>query len=391
MQSKWIKAALLGAAFLVGGCSFADNALLPSLGGSSTSGSTVGTPANTTGAPTGQVAAGQPGGAGTPTNTTGAPKLGTGNFQPEPVAPGKPTGTAVGQKVEAMRGDLTRLNASVGAQNQTLQALRAQSIQNAVAYHWSVASINAQLEPGTTPGNPILVKQWNDAQGHLGKVNDMLSAMSKLANDAAASAAMSNFLLESTRATFGISGAADEDHAQLLVLEDEVNKTSILIDRMLDELAVDISSQTNYLSEERANLNTLAVAVNSGEFLGKSLASEAYPPPLAPAMAPGTGIASGRPLVVIRFDRPNVDYQQPLYQAVSQALARRPNVAFDLVAVASTGSGTAQTAINSNMARRNADQVLRSLIGMGLPPERVSVTSATSGAARVNEVHLYVR
>ena len=64
---------------------------------------------------------------------------------------------------------------------------------------------------------------------------------------------------------------------------------------------------------------------------------------------------------------------------------------FTTIAVAATGSGTAQTTINSSMARRNADQVLRSLIGMGLPPERVSVSSATSGVARVNEVHLYVR
>ncbi len=83
--------------------------------------------------------------------------------------------------------------------------------------------------------------------------------MNQLANDVAANAAMSNYLLESTRATFGISGAVDEDHAQLRVLEDEVNKTTILIDRLLSELTEDITRQTNYLAEERANLNTLAI------------------------------------------------------------------------------------------------------------------------------------
>src|SRR6185369_816685 len=115
-----------------GGCSFADNALLPSLGGSSSS-TTTATPASAT---TG--------------NTAGAPKLGTGNFQPEPVTPGQPTGTAVGQKIEGMRGDLTKLNASIASQNQTLQALRAQAIQNAVTYHEAVAAINAKLQVGTT-------------------------------------------------------------------------------------------------------------------------------------------------------------------------------------------------------------------------------------------------
>jgi hypothetical protein len=43
------------------------------------------------------------------------------------------------------------------------------------------------------------------------------------------------------------------------------------------------------------------------------------------------------------------------------------------------------------MVRRDADQVLRSLISMGLSPDRVSMSAATSAAAQVNEVHLYVR
>ena len=198
MHSKRLTAALLGMALLVGGCSFADNALLPALGGSTGgSGSAGSAPAAGAAAAQGSQAA--------------APKLGTGNFQPEGVTPGQPTGTAVGQRIEAMRGDLTKLQASVSAQNQTLQALRAQSIQDAVAYHQSVSIINAKLEVGTTPGNPILVQQWNDAQGRLEKVNNSLGAMNKLANDVASNAAMSNYLLESTRAAFGISGAVDED------------------------------------------------------------------------------------------------------------------------------------------------------------------------------------
>ena len=41
-----------------------------------------------------------------------------------------------------------------------------------------------------------------------------------------------------------------------------------------------------------------------------------------------------RPLVVIRFDRANVPYEQALYTAVSRALERRPQALFDLVAVA---------------------------------------------------------
>lgn len=374
---------------MLGGCDFFDSALLPSLGGESgnSSAQSANNSPNTT----------QVNGIRTqvflpPTTTSGAaPQLGTGNFQPQGVTPGQPTGTAVGQKVEGLRGELAKLQGSISSENQTLQSLRAQAIQNALAYHQSVGAINAKLEVGTTPGNPILVKQWNDAQSQLDQVNGSLNQMNQLATNVSASAAMSSYLLQSTRATYNISGAVDEDHRQLTVLEDDVNKTTILIDRLLSELTEDIARQTNYLAEERGNLNTLAIAVNNGEAFGSSLASRAYAPPMAVASAPGAGIATGRPLVVIRFDRPDVQYQQPLYQAVSQALARRPNAGFDLVAVAPSNGGTAEVALNSNMAQRDADQVLRSLISMGLSPDRVSMSSATSPNALVNEVHLYVR
>jgi len=389
MDRNRFSAVLLGAALLLGGCDFFDSALLPSLGGESSSSSAqpANNSPNTTQVNGVRTQVFQP-----PANTPGAaPQLGTGNFQPQGVTPGQPTGTAVGQKVEGLRGELAKLQTSIGSENQTLQNLRAQAIQNALGYHQSVGAINAKLEVGTTPGNPILVKQWNDAQAQLDQVNGTLNQMNQLAANVSSSAAMSNYLLQATRATYNISGAVDEDHRQLTVLEDDVNKTTILIDRLLSELTEDIARQTNYLAEERGNLNTLAIAVNNGEAFGSSLASRAYAPPVIPASAPGAGVATGRPLVVIRFDRPDVQYQQPLYQAVSQALARRPNAAFDLVAVAPSGGGTAQVALNSNMAQRDADQVLRSLISMGLSADRVSMSSATSPNAQVNEVHLYVR
>jgi hypothetical protein len=297
----------------------------------------------------------------------------------------------VGDAIQIIRNNLVKLQASITAQNNTLQNLRADSANNVQTYNQTVSAINARLDVGTTPGNPNLVKQWNDAQAALSKGDATLTGMNKLSVDVASSASISNFLLQSTRSTFQLSGAVDEDHSQLQLLEDEVNKTTILIDRLLSELTEDINRETFYLSEQRNYMNTLAVAVNNGEALGSSLASRVYAPPPAPAMAPGSGIASGRPLVVIRFDQPNPDYQQALYQAVSQALARRPNAAFDLVAVAPQSGGSAQIALNSNVAQRDADQVMRSLLSMGLTADRISMSAATSPTAQVIEVQLYIR
>jgi len=103
------------------------------------------------------------------------------------------------------------------------------------------------------------------------------------------------------------------------------------------------------------------------------------------------GYAGRRPLMVIRFAGPNVEYEQSLYNAVSQALARRPQAGFDLVAVASRRGTPAQVTLNSNKAKKNAESVLRSLANMGLPLDRIRLSATQQDTAESNEVHLFVR
>ena len=79
---------------------------------------------------------------------------------------------------------------------------------------------------------------------------------------------MSSFLSESARVSFAISGAIDEDHNQLAILEDEVNRTDVLIDRLFKEVTNDVHRQTNYVSTERANLNLMSAGIKVGEIYG---------------------------------------------------------------------------------------------------------------------------
>ena len=94
---------------------------------------------------------------------------------------------------------------------------------------------------------------------------------------------------------------------------------------------------------------------------------------------------------MIRFDRPNVQYEQALYDAISRALDRKSDAAVDLVAVHPRTGSTAQVILNSTAARRNAEGVLRTLVEMGLPATRVTMSSTSSGTAQSNEVRVYVR
>ena len=384
---------LIGSAVLFAGCTFATDALWPSLTG--------GVP-QATKKPVQKIvinssSSQKAGAAGKLKGLSNKPpRLGVTNFRVKPATPGRNTGTVVGNKVAALRDDLRRLQTSVEKQNRDLQGARTVANANSRGYHERVASMRSKLQLGTTPGNPVLVKEWNSAQAQLEKVNNDLSAMTALSGRVAADAALSAYILDATKAAFGLSGAIDEDHSQLAVLEDDVSQTVILIERLLTELSDDIRRQTNYVANERGELNTLALAVKNGEFFGPSLATTSYTMGSAKTEPGKSRISSirrqrDRPIVVIRFDRPNVNYEQALYTAVNRVLQRKPDATFSLIAVSSVSGGVAKSALNSNETRRNAQSVLRSLVDMGLPPSRVTMSAETSASNPGNEVHIYLR
>ncbi len=387
MSKRGIRIFLAGAILLLPACSFTEDTLWPSLTGESPTGAKgqAAQPAAPGGAPAGQsvIIAQNP------------PPLGTTNFKPTGVTPGQPTGTFVGKKVTSLRQELKRLQGSISTHNGQLQGLRGKIVANSQRYHGTIAAVNARLQVGTTPGNPILVQQFNSAQADLDRISADITEMNGLANRVSNNSTMSSFLSESARAAFAVSGAVDEDHRQLAILEDEVNRTDVLIARLLKEVSDDVRRQTNYVATERANLNLVSAAIRTGEIFGGSLVHKAL---VTATLGQNGNIAARpadttgkRPLVVIRFDRDKVPYQQALYHAVSRVLERRPAAVFDLVAVAPATGGKARVALNSNKARRQAEEVLRALINMGLPAARVAVSAKTMPSAKTNEVHVYLR
>lgn len=335
-------------------------------------------------------------GPGTSTQTTAA--IGPSTFAPTPVAPGSPTGTIVGAKVQSLRGDVQRLEASISQQNGTLQQVRQSMAQNAGNYFTLVGSINSRLQVGTTPGNPELLAQWNQAQGALDRMNDDVAKLNSLANQVAQDSSLASYILQSIRAAYGLQGAVEEDHRQLRELEAEVQRNQVPIDTLLNALSDDIQRQGTYVANERSNMVTLSLAIQNGQLYGPSLASRGFvsTPMGAPSAAatrerPVPGLAERRPLVIIRFDQPKVDYEQALYTAVRRALDRRPDANFDLVAVAPNAGSPAQVALHSDASKRNAESVMRSLTGMGLPADRITLSATTSASVQANEVQIYVR
>jgi hypothetical protein len=327
-----------------------------------------------------------------PTPGAAPPAVGTGNYAAQPVTPGASTGTYVSQKVAALRGDLQRLQSNINQHNQELQQARQAMASDAGSYYSLVASINSRLQVGTTPGNPQLAQQWTQAQSSLDRLADDIARLNTISNAAASDSALAAYILESVRAAYGLQGAVDEDHRQLAILENDCKRTEPLIDRLLSDLNDDASRQSTYVSNERRNLAVLSLAIKNGELYGQSLNNRALAGAVPSQVAAATPAIAGRqPLMVIRFDKPNVAYEQALYSAVSRALDRRPGATFDVVAVSPTGGNAGQSALNTSTSKRNAESVVRSLTSMGLPPDRINLSATSSAAAHGNEVQVFVR
>ena len=314
---------------------------------------------------------------------------------------GATTNTVVSQKVQSLRSDLQRLKGNVAQREQDLTAARASVQRDSQAYFDTVARINARLQTGTTPGNPNLIAAWNQAQTSLDRINGDIGQLNRISTQAAADSSFASYLTNATQAAFSLQGAVEEDHRQLTAIQTDVDATTVKLDALLNSVSNEIARQSNYVANERDNLVTLSQAIKNGRLFGPSLASRAFAPtPVTRSSLPArravattqpTTAGGNRPLVVIRFDRPNVSYEEALYTAISRALGRKPSATFELVAVAPSAGTAAQVAVNSNASKHNAEDVMRSLTNMGLPADRVTLSATTSADVHNNEVRIYVR
>lgn len=305
--------------------------------------------------------------------------------------------TVVSRKVSQLESDMSKIKNYADSYDDKLRKLQASSEATTKNYYDVIAGINAHLQRGTTPGNPILIDKAQTAQQNLDALATDITSLNVLANDIASNASLASYLMEAIRATYGVSGAVDEDHQALTALEDKVNNLNVQTDRQLNDVNEDINRRTSYLSSERRNLQTLSLAIANGELYGQSLANRSYFSPAsalpgtAPQQASATPPQSNKPLVVIRFDRPNVEFEQAVYLAASQALERYPNAGFEVVAVSPAGVNPAQAALATTDSQNNAESVLRAMSQMGIPGNRVALSVAKSPAARSSEVHIFLR
>ena len=311
----------------------------------------------------------------------------------------EPSGTFVGQKINPLKEDLFAVDDAFLMHRSSYEEVKSRVYGASTEFYGTVAAINTKLQLGTTPGNPTLVRQYDQAQTELDKIEEYMREINLLNQKVNADAGVVALLKGTLNKTLRLAGAIDQDHRQLEVLEDNTEKLEIDISRLINEITEEISRQAGFAKIENQNMLVMAVAIRNGEAMGTGILNRSFlaaqaladaGPPDAQLDVPQVNI-TGLPLVVIRFDDPDINYEKTLFDAIGTTVDKKSDATFGLVAVAPIGKNEGETRINSSKVKKYAERVLRSMVSFGLPSKKVALTAKTSGDVVVPEVHIYVQ
>ncbi len=305
-----------------------------------------------------------------------------------------PIQTYVGDRVSEMRDEFSRLDEEIKQNSNLFSLLRSNGIASAEVYHSTVAAIAARLQIGTTPGNPILLNQYERALTELAAVGSQGQEMVELGNQISLLSARISYLKDQTMSAKRLRGAVDEDHRKLAGLQDDIKRRGVDLTRLLENLNETIRRRDIYLAAERRRLTQLASAISIGESYGNGLGTLNSLPAsndenVINQDKRSDANLSGNPIAVIRIQGEENKFNQGLFGAVSAALERSPNASFTLVAVSSSSGNSSEKAERAATAREEASKIISSLISMGMPADRISITDLALANVEDTEVRVY--
>jgi hypothetical protein len=202
---------------------------------------------------------------------------------------------------------------------------------------------------------------------------EAVSRLVALSTLATSDSALAQYLVQAARAEAAQPGAEGTQRQRFLDLERQAADAGAASDARIAEIGAEIASRSRALAAAPAPAPARGAASRRS--------------PATPAAAPATAVPSAarRPLVTVRFDQPDVAYEQDVRFAVSRALQRRPDAVFDIVALSPPGSPPGEA------TRRNVAGMLKAAVAAGARADRLTLSFRTEPGVAGDEVRLFVR
>jgi hypothetical protein len=287
-----------------------------------------------------------------------------------------------------LQGELEQIKARVANRDASLQQIRNGIVRDASAYQTATGAVGSGLQSGKPSGDPALLGQWTNAQAALARMDGSMAQLVALSVQSAQDASFADYIADSAKRALALEGSV-ADQERLTAIQTGAAATVAAARRQKTAIGAEIEKQTVDVTRERAELMQLASAIEGGPLYPK-VARAGNPHSLSPASPPGN-FDGKKPLVVIRFDQPNVQYDQPVRKAAALALQRKRTTIFDVVASAPADGAPDTAASAREKSKADAEGVVRSLMNAGVPSNQLTLTLATPQTGAASEVRIFVR
>jgi hypothetical protein len=310
-----------------------------------------------------------------------------------------------------LQGELDQIKARVASRGTLLPQIRDGLARDTAAYQAATGAVGTGVQSGKATGDPALLGQWTDAQAALARMDASMGQLVALSAQSSQDAASADYIADSAKRAGALQGSA-ADRQRLAAIEADAAATGAAARTQKTAIGTEIEKQTATVTRDRAELMQLASAIDGGPLhaAGKGQnsavprATAAKPaaariakgaPPhsgtSAPPASPPGDLDGKAPLVVIRFDQPNVPYDEPVRKAAALALRRKPTAIFDVVASAPAEGAPDAVASAREKSKADAEGVVRSLMNAGVPSNQLTLTLATPETGAASEVRIFVR
>jgi hypothetical protein len=322
--------------------------------------------------------------------------------------PANPLQAFLASDAGRLQSELDQIKARVANRDASLQQIRNGLAADASAYNAATGAVGTGLQSGKAPGDPTLLGQWTNAQAALARMDRSMAQLIALSVQSSQDTSLADYIADSAKRASEIQGsAADRQH--LATIQGDATAAGSASRTQKTAIAAEIDRQTTNVTRERASLMQLASAIEGGTLSAAgpnpSVRRAAAAKPAAARVAagnPSSGTSTPpasppgdfdrkKPLVVIRFDQPNVPYDEPVRNAAALALQRKPTAVFDVVASAPADGAPDAITSARDKSKADAEAVVRSLMNAGVPSNQLTLTLATSQTGAASEVRIFVR
>ncbi len=311
---------------------------------------------------------------------------------PTGVRPLQVSESLIASDIQQLGQTLAAMLARAAIDVNRVTALTASSERKGEEYFGTVSAIEQRLQIGSPPSNPVLIQQWNEAQAALDQMAWDVNGLDRVSlNLGEHDAAIAN--LELQLRTYEQSNKATQidrrNIQQLLADAASARQSHIWVQ---DTILESMRQSARLLQDERPRLAQIQIQIIGGS---ASLAGDVMTPPRPSLRAPELNVGDDNmalpPLVIIRFDRPNVVYGDQLRSAINQARAIDPEMQFRVVAV-SPNIRTFDTRLRAQaQASQFAQSVMRSMSRLGVAEQDMTLAFDENETARSSEVHIHIQ